>query len=95
MARIKWLGSALIDVGELADVIASNNPEAAARVILRIRAVISTLSEMPDAGRLGRVEGTRELVISGTPYVAVYRLRDKIVEILAVRHGAREWLEAF
>jgi toxin ParE1/3/4 len=46
-------------------------------------------------GRPGRVPGTRELVVSDTPFILPYRVRDSAVEILAVFHGARQWPEQF
>ncbi|MDF1598175.1 type II toxin-antitoxin system RelE/ParE family toxin [Mesorhizobium sp. YIM 152430] len=52
------------------------------------------LSQTPEIGRNGRVQGTRELVLPDIGYVVAYRLRDD-VEILAVMHGAREWPEDF
>jgi plasmid stabilization system protein ParE len=42
-------------------------------------------------GRSGRVAGTRELVIAGTPYLVAYRVEAKAVVILAVIHGAQRW----
>ena len=44
-------------------------------------------------GRSGRVEGTRELVISRTPYLVVYRFEEVADQILIVRllHGAQRW----
>ena len=42
----------------------------------------------------GRNEDTREPLISGTPYMAVYRSRERI-EILVIYHGARKWPELF
>jgi len=32
------------------------------------------LIETPEIGRPGRIEGTRELVIPRTPYIAAYRI---------------------
>jgi len=32
------------------------------------------LAKNPNVGRLGRVSGTRELVVSRTPYIVVYRV---------------------
>jgi len=48
---------------------------------------------MPRMGRIGRIAGTRELVLSGTPYVVIYDLRnmDEQIYILRVLHGARRW----
>ena len=31
-------------------------------------------------GRAGRVAGTRELVVTGTPYIAPYRVRTEVAE---------------
>ena len=47
------------------------------------------------AGREVRVAGTRELVISGTLFVVVYRIEKNEVRILAVLHAAREWPKEF
>lgn len=56
---------------------------------------VSILARHPYAGRKGRVAGTRELVIRGTPFVVAYRLQKNEVRILAVLHAAREWREDF
>jgi ParE toxin of type II toxin-antitoxin system, parDE len=59
----------------------------------RIREQVETLSRFPHSGRLGRIEGTRELVISRTPYIVAYRIAGDTVRILRVLHGARQWPE--
>lgn len=43
---------------------------------------------------MGRVDGTRELVIPGTQYILPYRVKQNQIQILAVFHGARQWPEA-
>ncbi len=45
-------------------------------------------------GRLGRIPGTRELVVAETAFIVPYRVRDATVEILAVFHGSRQWPKA-
>lgn len=55
---------------------------------------VALLLEFPEAGRIGRLEGTRELVVTGTPYVVAYRLAEEVVLILRVLHGAQEWPDA-
>jgi toxin ParE1/3/4 len=41
-------------------------------------------------GQEGRVPGTRELNVPGTPYVIPYRLDGECVDILAIFHGAQQ-----
>lgn len=64
--------------------IALDNPAAATRVIERIRTAIRRLAASPAIGRPGRVEGTRELVITGTPYIVPYRVKGDVVEIITI-----------
>ena len=49
------------------------------------------LVDNPHMGRLGRVKGTRELVVSDTPYVIAYRVETGPVVILRLLHGAQKW----
>jgi plasmid stabilization system protein ParE len=61
----------------------------------RIRHAVALLVDRPKLGRPGRVAETRELVIAGTSYIAVYALIEDTVRILAVMHGKRRWPERF
>jgi plasmid stabilization system protein ParE len=49
------------------------------------------VATFPRSGRSGRIAGTRELVISRTPYIAAYRIAGDTVRILRVLHGSRRW----
>ena len=93
--RVRWLRRALENLEEEAEYIARDDPEAASRVVQRIATSVGGLATHPASGRPGRVPGTRELVVSGTPYVVPYRVRGETVEILRVFHGARKWPEKF
>jgi toxin ParE1/3/4 len=93
--KIRWTRPAARDLEAIQDHIAQENPMAAGRLVATIRQRVQQLQDHPQLGRPGRVPGTRELVISGTPYVAPYRVRDQQVEILALYHGARRWPEHF
>ena len=68
---------------------------AAERAVNRISDAAANLADFPRLGRQGRVADTRELVISSTPFIVVYRIRKDRVEILAVYHSARRWPESF
>ena len=66
-----------------------------ARVIREIRTVTSGLSGNPLLGRVGGVEGTRELVLPRYPYLIIYRLLKNRIRILSVVHTARHWQPEF
>ena len=57
----------------------------------RVFSAVEMLESCPEAGRSGRVPGTRELVIVPTPFLIAYRIRSGKIEILALLHGARKW----
>jgi addiction module RelE/StbE family toxin len=91
--RVRWLRRALANLDAEAEYIAEDNPAAAGRVVLNILRAVDLLKKNPALGRAGRVAGTRELVVPGTPYIVPYRVRGEAVEILRVFHAARKWPE--
>ncbi|MFZ0686965.1 MAG: type II toxin-antitoxin system RelE/ParE family toxin [Terriglobales bacterium] len=74
-----------------AEYIAQDNPAAAARIVVAIENAVENLKRFPALGRPGRVSGTRELVVSGTPYIIPYRVRGDTIELLLVLHASRRW----
>jgi toxin ParE1/3/4 len=77
------------------DSIADDNAAAAERTVRRMRDAIQRTSRMPHAGRIGRVAGTREIAVSATPYLVVYRIVENSIHILAFLLGAQQWPESF
>lgn len=63
----------------------------ARRVALAIYESADSLKEMPYRGRKGRKPNTRELMISGFPFLIIYRVGKEAVEIVRVLHGAQQW----
>lgn len=92
---VRYTRQALADLDEAQAYIALERPGAARAVGGRIREAIGGLAQYPDRGRPGRVGGTRELVITGTPFLVAYRVGDGHVDVLAIMHGARQWPSAF
>lgn len=90
MDEIVWLDEALQDLENIGSYIALDNPRAAEAVVRRIVEAVSILAWHPKVGRLTADEDTRRLTINGTPYIAFYRLRER-VEILAIFHTSRKW----
>ena len=88
--HVEWSPLAVAQLTEIREYIALDRPMAASRIASRIVAAIRLLESHPRIGRPGSVSGTRELVISGTPFLAAYSIADEHVTILAVLHGARQ-----
>jgi toxin ParE1/3/4 len=89
---IVWSPRALRNMRAAHAYVARENPAAARRMVERIiRVVELLLAASPRMGRPGRIAGTRELVVSRTPYTVVYRAGRESVDILAVLHHARDW----
>lgn len=93
--RVKWLDDAIDDLQSLRDYIATENPAAANNIAKRILKAVTLLSEQPNIGRQGRVPHTREFIISSTPFIIPYRMKNNIIEILRVLHCAMQWPSDF
>jgi len=89
--RLEWLPGALDSLERQMDYIAERNPRAAVSMGDAILAAVAGLGQYPRSGRPGRVPGTYELVVTGTPFVVVYRIEPGAAVILRVLHGAQQW----
>ena len=89
--RVRWLRVALENLEAEAEYIAAENALAAAEVVAAVQQSVSRLAKYPAMGRPGRVLGTRELLVPGTPDIIPYRVRGGTVQILRVFHAKRKW----
>ena len=90
--NIEWTDEAIADLSSLHAFIAKDNLSAAQKVAMTIVESIEThLPDNPHIGRPGRVNGTRELVITHTPYIVPYRIKSATIQVLRIYHGARRW----
>lgn len=93
--QIIWQKGAIQDLDALFEFIGSENPPAALAIFELIEKRVGQLADHPYLGRGGRVTATRELVVAGTPFIVVYRVGEKQIDVLAVIHGAMRWPEKF
>lgn len=87
--RVEWLPTARQNLSDIVDHISQNNPIAANEIATAILTRVGQLATHPHIGKPGRVEGTRELVI--TPYLAPYIVEGEVVKVLRVLHGKQQW----
>lgn len=93
--RLRYTPRAKLDLAEIHDYIAQENPQAARRVVLIVRRAAETLPQNPHIGRAGRIAGTRELTVGRFPFMLAYRIDADEVQILSVIHTSRIWPESF
>jgi toxin ParE1/3/4 len=91
--KVVWLKRARIERQKAIDYISRDSPQAALGQLDEIERQTDKLFDFPEIGRPGRKRGTRELVITGTPFLVVYRIHVKAaeVQILRLLHGAQRW----
>ncbi len=90
--RVRWTEPAGRDLTVICDYTEEHDGTTAARkVALRIYERLSSPRQFPHAGRTGQKKDTRELVIPGVPFLAVYRVREDLLEIIRILHGAQRW----
>jgi toxin ParE1/3/4 len=87
--NLRWLPEAERNFTSQIDYVADRNVSAAIRMGDLIEAAVSRLSDFPESGRIGRVADTRELVVTGTPYVVVYSVSQDAILIFAYFTGGR------
>ena len=86
-----WSSRAIRHLVAIREYIERDSDGDAALIAGRILEAIEILRTQPEMGRPGRLAGTRELVVSGTPYIVPYRVRRERLELLAVFDGRRQW----
>lgn len=89
--KLEWSAFAFSDREGIFDYIEADSPRAAVAVDDAIAEAAGRLLDFPESGRIGRISGTRELVVTGLPYILAYNIRDDVVRILRVLHGAQQW----
>ena len=87
---VEWKTAARLDLVEIVDYIAQDNPSAADKMKFLIYEAAERLGEMPYINRRGRVSGTREK-IAHPNYIIVYRVASDKVEILNIVHSRKNY----
>ena len=92
--RVTYASAARRDLDAIIDYISLEDRAAAERVFYAISDSVSRLGDYPNIGHVGRVPNTRELSVTGLPYIVVYEVSAEAVTVLAIFHGARDLARA-
>lgn len=89
--RVLLSDAALDDLASVYEFLAKDVESKALERIMRLLDAAESLAELPSLGRPGRVPGTRELIVPGTPYIIPYRVKGETVQVLRFYHSSRRW----
>ena len=88
-SKIKITPEAEEDIYSIADEIQLKNNSATAKLILtEMQNQLNALAEYPELGRVGGCEGTREIVMSGMPYITIFERINNLVVVIRVLRGS-------
>ena len=93
MLSLEWKATAIADLLAIVDYISDDNPDAAQALKDEIEAKTSRIPDNPQIYRVGRIDGTREMVVRPN-YIVIYAEDDIAVTILRVLHAAQQWPQA-
>ena len=90
MPAPEWKATAVADLLAIVGHISEDNPDAAQALKDEVESKVSRLTEHPRLYCVGRVDGTREMVVRAN-YIVIYAEDAGDVTILRVLHAARQW----
>ncbi len=89
--KVTWSRPAIRHLASIRDFIEADKPDAAAKVAATLFAAADRLEVFPMLGRKGRIDGSRELIVPGLPYIVAYRIVNEGIDIVGVIHTSRKW----
>jgi len=90
LTMIIWLRTARENLEDELNFIRKEDPSVARRIAILIKERVESIESFPEMGRIGRVQGTRELIFPEIPYIIPYRIRDGNIELLRFFHSSRQ-----
>ncbi|HSC45512.1 MAG TPA: type II toxin-antitoxin system RelE/ParE family toxin [Candidatus Acidoferrum sp.] len=87
---LRWTPEAAANLEEIYSYLVEHYPQFADLTITQLYEGIKSLAQFPSRGRPGSEAGVRELVFVRLPYFVAYRVKEETIEILHVRHTARQ-----
>ena len=80
----------MADLQHISNYLKQHHPRYRQSTIRKLYAAVESLRDSPSRGRVGREEGTRELLFHPLPYIILYRLKEQTIEVLRIYHGAQD-----
>ena len=88
---LHWTLEAANDLDHIADYPFEHTTGRTPELIRSVYDAPTSLLTFLNRGRHGKKDGTRELVLSQLPYVNVYAVRQDVIYVVRILHGAQQW----
>lgn len=85
MRSLNWEADAELQLLDLLEFVGERNASAAARLKGLIDDALRRACQFPEAGRPGRITGTRELIVHPN-YVVVHQITETAIDVLRLLH---------
>lgn len=85
-----WEADAADHLDAIADFISLQRPAAADHLLQAVHGAVERVRHFPESGRIGRVAGTREIIVHPN-YVVIYRVTDTAIDVLRVVHARQRY----
>lgn len=90
--KVIWTKESRVTLSAIYDYISKDSELPAEKVIFHIiNTVDNTVKNFPHIGRIGRIFGTREYIISEYPYVVIYAVKKQAVYVIRVMHSSMKY----
>jgi plasmid stabilization system protein ParE len=86
---IRWTDIASSELAQLTAYVYRLDRNAALRLKAKVLDRVRQLRHFPELGRIGKLNGTRELFVRGTSYIVVYEVDGKNIVINRLIHAAQ------
>ncbi|MGA9071686.1 MAG: type II toxin-antitoxin system RelE/ParE family toxin [Terracidiphilus sp.] len=90
MRRLRWSRAAADDLEAIANYLNLYHPSFAASTLQRLYNAAKSLKAFPYVGRIGKKDGTRELVLAPLPYLMIYTVEEDAIHILRFLHASQD-----
>ncbi len=83
--------SALNNLIEITNYYESNQVGLGYRLVKSLETHLATLQVNPKIGRYGKVHNTREFVLHDFPFILIYRVQGKVLQIIQILHQSMKY----
>jgi toxin ParE1/3/4 len=90
LRKLRWSVAAADDLEGISNYLRLHHPSLAASTIEKLYGAAKSLRQLPNKGRPGKKNGTRESELAPLPYLMIYSVDDQAVHILRFLHTSQD-----